>query len=59
MVQLGKPTILGNAHIHPGKLTCWTPKNEGLEDIVPFQMDDFQVPAVSFPIFIPSPQKKL
>ena len=28
------------------------PKNEGLEDVFPFQMDDFQVPAVSFPGFV-------
>ena len=31
------------------------PKMKGLEDVSPFQMDDFQVPLVCFPGCIPRP----
>ena len=27
--------------LHPGRLTCWTPKNGGLDDAFPFQLGDF------------------
>ena len=38
---------LHHRYIHPGKST-WNVKHRVLEDEFPFQMDDFQVPAVKF-----------
>ena len=35
-------------HDTPAKINM-EPKSEGLEDDFPFQMDDFQLPAVYFP----------